>query len=79
MVKKPSRAKAVEHHERAAKHHDEAAGRRTWLGMPVNWDWQNWNKGVWNAEDHRLFPPTPIGIGWNINFREVLRRMRIVR
>jgi len=56
-----------------------AGGPRTWLGMPVNWDWQNWYKGVWNAEDHRLFPPTRIGIGWNLNFREVLRRMRIVR
>jgi hypothetical protein len=29
--------------------------QRTWMGMPVNWDWKNWNKGVWNADDHRLF------------------------
>jgi hypothetical protein len=28
----------------------EEQHRKTWLGMPVNWDWQNWSKGVWNAE-----------------------------
>jgi uncharacterized membrane protein len=55
------------------------APRAKELGMPVNWDWQNWNKGFWNAADHRLFPPKRIGIGWTINFREALRRMRIVR
>jgi uncharacterized membrane protein len=52
--------------------------QRTWAGMPVNWDWKNWNKGVWNAQDHRLFPPKRVGIGWTINFRELLRRLRIV-
>jgi uncharacterized membrane protein len=48
------------------------------MGMPVNWDWKNWNKGVWNADDHRLFPPKRVGIGWTINFHELLRRLRVV-
>ena len=52
---------------------------RTWAGVPVSWDWKNWNKGVWNAQDHRLFPPKRVGIGWTINFREVLRRLRVVQ
>jgi uncharacterized membrane protein len=46
--------------------------------MPVNWDWPNWYKGMWNADDRRLFPPKRVGIGWTINFRELLRRLRIV-
>jgi uncharacterized membrane protein len=51
----------------------------TWAGMPVSWDWQNWYKGMWNAEDHRLFPPKRVGIGWTLNFREVLRRLRVAK
>jgi uncharacterized membrane protein len=53
--------------------------QRTFLGMPVNWDWANWNKGVWNADDHRLFPPKRVGIGWTINVHELLLRLRLVR
>jgi hypothetical protein len=53
--------------------------QKTWAGIPVSWDWKNWNKGVWNAQDHRLFPPKRVGIGWTINFREVLRRLRVVK
>jgi len=54
---------------------EPAKTQRTFLGMPVNWDTANWNKGFWNAEDHRLFPPKRIGIGWTINARELLRRL----
>ena len=49
------------------------------MGMPVNWDWKNWNKGVWNTDDHRLFPPKRVGIGWTINIHELLRRLRVRR
>jgi uncharacterized membrane protein len=56
-----------------------APEQRTWLGMPVNWDWRHWHKGVWSADDHRLFPPRRLGIGWSINFRELLRRTRIMK
>jgi uncharacterized membrane protein len=52
--------------------------QRTWMGMPVSWDWQNWNKGVWNKDDRRLFPPKRVGIGWTINIHELLRRLRVV-
>ena len=53
--------------------------QRTWARMPVSWDWQNWYKGMWNAEDHRLFPPKRVGIGCTLNFREVLRRLRVAK
>ena len=52
--------------------------QRTFAGIPVSWDTKNWYKGMWNADDHRLFPPKPVGIGWTINFREVLRRLRVL-
>ena len=63
---------------------DLGRGRSHWIaqgpaGMPVSWDWQNWYKGMWNAEDHRLFPPKRVGIGWTLNFREVLRRLRVAK
>jgi hypothetical protein len=47
---------------------------RALLGMLVNWDWKNFNKGVWNPDDSRLFPPKRIGVGWTINFHELLKR-----
>jgi uncharacterized membrane protein len=52
--------------------------QRSFLGMPVNWDFKNWYKGMWNADDHRLFPPRRVGFGWTINFREVLRRLPLL-
>jgi Family of unknown function (DUF5808) len=55
-----------------------ARPQRTWAGMPVSWDLENWYKSMWNAQDHRLSPPKRVGIGWTINFRELLRRLRIV-
>jgi len=52
-------------HPEQGPNHDS---QRTWAGMPVSWDWKNWNKGVWNAQDHRLFPPKRVGIGWTTIF-----------
>jgi uncharacterized membrane protein len=46
--------------------------------MPDNWDLKNWYKGMWNADDHRLFPPKRVGVGWTINFREVLRWLHLL-
>ena len=49
-----------------------------WFGMPVAWDWRHWSKSVWNPQDCRLFPPRRMGIGWSLNFHQLLKRMRIV-
>jgi len=51
---------------------------KKFLGMPASWDTGNWYKGMWNAEDSRLFPPKRVGIGWTINFRELLKRIGIL-
>lgn len=53
--------------------------KKTFAGMPVNWDWKNWHKGLWNPDDDHLFPPKRIGIGWTINFHELLKRMRVMK
>jgi uncharacterized membrane protein len=47
--------------------------------MPVNWEWRNFNKGVWNPEDERLFPPKRVGIGWTINFHALLKKIGIIK
>jgi Family of unknown function (DUF5808) len=36
-----------------------------------------WHRLFWNADDHRLFPPKRVGMGWTLNLRELLRRLRI--
>jgi uncharacterized membrane protein len=48
-------------------------------GMPVNWDWKNWYKGILNSEDDKLFPPKRVGVGWTINFHALLKRTRILK
>lgn len=53
--------------------------QKTWLGMPVNWDYKNWHKGIWDPNDPTLFPPKRFGIGWTINFHELLKRARIIK
>jgi uncharacterized membrane protein len=37
------------------------------------------DKGFWNAQDRRLFPPKRVGIGWTINLYELLRRLRVIK
>lgn len=53
--------------------------QRTFAGMPVNWDWKNWHKGMWNPEDDTLFPPKRVGIGWTVNFHAVLKKAKLVK
>jgi hypothetical protein len=62
----------------AGLEHDFRASQQTWAGMPVNWDWRNWNKGIWNVDDRRPFQPKGAGIGWTINLHELLRRLRVL-
>lgn len=53
--------------------------QKTWAGMPVNWDWKNWHKGIWNPEDDTLFPPKRVGIGWTINFQALLKKAHLIK
>ena len=53
--------------------------QKTWAGIPVNWDWKNWYKGMWNPDDAVLFPPKRVGIGWTINFHALFKKMGFIK
>jgi uncharacterized membrane protein len=52
---------------------------RTFAGMPMNWDWRHWYRGLWDPADDRLFPPRRFGIGWSLNFHAILKRIGVVK
>lgn len=45
----------------------------------MNWDWKNWYKNFWDAKNDEVFPPKRVGIGWDINFHALLRKIRILK
>lgn len=54
----------------------------TFLGIPYDWRRptrarvrQRW----WNPDDHRVFTPKAFGWGYDINLRELGRRLRLLR
>jgi hypothetical protein len=54
---------------------------RTFMGLPMRWE-RSPRKAVrgtlrntWNPDDDRVFLPKVWGIGWDVNFHAVLRRM----
>jgi hypothetical protein len=53
--------------------------QKTFLGMPMQWDFKNWNKDLWNSESDVLFPPKRFGIGWGCNFHAVFRKIGIIK
>jgi hypothetical protein len=58
----------------------QQAQPQTFLGMPMSWDW-DLNKimrNYWNPDDDRVFPPKVFGIGWDVNFYQVYRRMGVL-
>jgi len=52
--------------------------RKTFLGMPMNWDRKNPFKNLWNANNDEIFPPKNFGIGWTINFHTVGRKLGLL-
>jgi uncharacterized membrane protein len=54
----------------------------TFLGVPYDWRRPTLARAKsrwWNADDKRIFTPKTYGWGYDINVREVLRRLRIAR
>ncbi len=49
------------------------------FGIPVNWDFKNWHKGIWNVDDDKIIQPKRVGIGWTINFHALLKRTKILK
>jgi hypothetical protein len=51
------------------------------LGIPFDWripTWQRFRERLWNPADRRVLVPKVFGWGWDINFYELLRRVRIL-
>ncbi len=53
--------------------------QKTFLGIPMNWDLQNWHQGLWNPDDNSLFPPKRFGIGWTINLHALLKALKLIK
>jgi hypothetical protein len=52
--------------------------KKTFLGMPMNWDRKNILRTMWNKDDDTIFPPKSFGIGWTINFHALLKASGMV-
>ncbi|MGZ3698621.1 MAG: DUF5808 domain-containing protein [Bdellovibrionota bacterium] len=52
--------------------------QKSFLGMPMRWDSKNLFTNLWNPKDERILPPKYFGIGWDLNFHALFRRMRLV-
>ena len=59
---------------------------RTWRGrigvVPYNFRLptiQRFKDAYWNEDDPRIFTPQPLGVGWSLNFRTLLRKLRVIR
>ena len=57
----------------ANKDHDKDV--KEWMGMPMRWDRKKMFKNLWNKEDDRIFPPKYFGIGWDLNFHALLKKL----
>ncbi len=49
------------------------------LIFPVQWDYKNFYKDIWNPNEPRVFPPKRFGIGWGLNFHALLTKARVIK
>ncbi|MBI3979335.1 MAG: hypothetical protein HY331_14225 [Chloroflexi bacterium] len=52
----------------------------TFLGIPYDVrlpSWQRLTERLWNPREPRLLTPKTFGWGWDVNFYQVLRRLRL--
>lgn len=54
-------------------------GQKTFLGMPIKWDRKNMFKNWWNKESDKIILPKNFGIGWDINFHALSKKMGLVK
>ena len=52
---------------------------KTFLGMPMKWDWKNAHKDVWNPKEERVFAPKHFGVGWGLNVHAVLKKAKLIK
>jgi len=53
--------------------------QKKFLGMPMQWDFKNAHKDIWNSEDGRVFPPKRFGIGWGLNVHALLKKTGLIK
>lgn len=53
--------------------------QKTFLGMPMNWDYKNIFGNIWNKNSDVIFPPKTFGIGWNVNFHALLKATGVIK
>lgn len=56
---------------------------RTWhgrvLGVPYDFRWPTWRRfrdAYWNPQDQRILTDRVVGVGWAVNFAQLLPRLR---
>lgn len=56
---------------------------RTWhgriLGVPYDFRWPTWQRfrnAYWNPDDQRILTDRVVGVGWAVNFAQLLPRLR---
>ena len=56
-----------------------ATAEKNFMGMPMQWDYKNMHKDIWNPEEDRIFPPRRFGIGWGMNVHAILKRTGLLK
>lgn len=61
----------------------KAEGQRTWhgrvVGVPYDFRFptlRRFRDAYWNPNDDRIFTDRPVGIGWAVNFAQLISRLR---
>ncbi len=44
--------------------------------LPYRWKWKETFKNFWNPNESRIFPPKKCGIGWDINFEALAKKLK---
>ena len=52
---------------------------KKFLGMPMNWEITKMFSNMWNKNESRIFPPKSFGIGWELNFYALFRKIGLLK
>lgn len=53
--------------------------KQDFFGLPMRWERDKIFKNVWNKKDNHVFPPKYFGIGWDINFHALFRKLGLIK
>lgn len=49
--------------------------QKTFLGMPMSWEFKEMFKNNWNKDTDKIILPKRFGIGWTVNFHALAKKM----